>query len=269
MWMILRGVVGLLAAFPLSLTGITTLIWSIYFLILGLRGVTHDGFGPLQLIATSLLWLSFSAMMFSFAAFLGVRGWRQIRREWPDVPRIRFNPAAMKHIMKLSWIPPLAGGFVAFPLYWSLWGWPDRVYLDYPLFFLLIIGIASNPGMVAHEMLHAIGIWFAGRVPCNRIRFGFSLRAAAAYAYTSSDMPVWAYRVVAVLPAIFLGLLPIFGGLALGEPLFLIYGLLMLHVATGDLYLIWRTWTFPARASFNIYEQQDEFLRTLAPPVDA
>ena len=64
------------------------------------------------------------------------------------------------------------------------------------------------------------------------------------------------------------GHLPRAVGQALREPLYMIYGLLMLFLATGDLYLIWRTRSFPAHASFNNLVAQDEVLQSFAQLAD-
>jgi hypothetical protein len=104
----------------------------------------------------------------------------------------------------------------------------------------------------------------AGRVPCNQVRFGVALRQGALYAYTHRDMQVWGYQVGVALPALVLGVVPLYGGLILRQPVMMGYGLLMLLVSAGDLYFLWRTLLFPRNASFDACAADDEILSSFA-----
>ncbi len=186
MWLVLRGTVNFLGIFPLIAVGYYSLLWTLFFWLEGLQGRPYGNMRPFQVLTAGVLCLYGTAMVVVFAAFLGARGRHLVRRRWLAIPKVTINPAAIKALTKISWIPPTVGTIVTVPFYLVIWGVPVQVN---PATITLLV-LALIPSVIAHEFLHAVGYWIAGRVPSNQIRFGVLIRYATPYAYTRHDMPV-------------------------------------------------------------------------------
>lgn len=94
-------------------------------------------------------------------------------------------------------------------------------------------------GTLFHEMLHALGWAYFGRLPLRRIRFGFHVRTMTPYAHAVDPMPARAYRLGAVLPALLLGALPYILGTSLGSLALALFGTVHIFAAAGDLLVLW------------------------------
>jgi len=200
-------------------------------------------------------------MVFIFAVFLAVRGWHLVHRQWTSVPGVSLNAEAMQAIMRTSWIPAIAGIVLIVLPYLVTWGWPSHVDI---FSALVLVTWMIVPGVIAHEFLHAVGWWIAGRIPSHQIRFAVAVRQVAAFAYTHHDLRIWAFQVGALLPVVLLGALPAAGGVLLHEPALVIFGFLMLVASWSDLVLASSTFKYPARSSFNHCAQGDARLQLFA-----
>lgn len=115
--------------------------------------------------------------------------------------------------------------------YWLLGG--QFVWAQRPS--LLILLLAFVGGILIHELLHAVGFVWAGKVPVTAVKFGFSWKGLAPYAHCAEPMRASAYRLSIMLPGLVLGVLPgILGTILLSWPLVL-WGILMVIAAGGDL----------------------------------
>lgn len=116
---------------------------------------------------------------------------------------------------------------------------------------LLDIGtmlLALLVGVVAHELLHAVGFVYAGKVPWSAVKFGFSWKGLAPYAHCSQPMTAAAYRASGLLPGLVLGLVPGLTGVAIGSWWLVLWGTVMLITAGGDLAVWWAIRSVPAGA---------------------
>ncbi|MCB9421017.1 MAG: DUF3267 domain-containing protein [Ardenticatenaceae bacterium] len=99
----------------------------------------------------------------------------------------------------------------------------------------VILLLAFVGGIVVHELLHAVGFVVAGKVAVTAVKFGFSWKGLAPYAHCAEPMRASAYRLSIMLPGLVLGILPgILGVILLSWPLVL-WGILMVIAAGGDL----------------------------------
>jgi hypothetical protein len=137
------------------------------------------------------------------------------------------------------WILALAAGTLL--LFFALWGlpaWPGwqavPAALGLFVLHLLLFAVVYVASAVLHEGLHAVAIVVFGRVPWRAVRFGLRLREGVAYVHTPVPMHVRAYRGVLLLPGLVQGVLPMVGGLALGNGWLTFYGYVMLVSAAGD-----------------------------------
>jgi hypothetical protein len=102
--------------------------------------------------------------------------------------------------------------------------------------------------IVVHELLHALGFWLVGGVSWRRIKFGFSWQGFAPYAHCRDPLQTTAYRISVLLPGLFLGVLPGLAGVALGQPLLVMWATLMLLAAGGDAAVLWAVRQVPRDA---------------------
>lgn len=100
-------------------------------------------------------------------------------------------------------------------------------------FVLLLLGI------VVHELLHAVGFVWAGKVPRTAVKFGFNWKALAPYAHSRQPMTASAYRISVALPGLLLGLVPGLLGSVFGSYLMVLWGAFMFMAAGGDWAVLW------------------------------
>jgi hypothetical protein len=126
----------------------------------------------------------------------------------------------------------LTEGFMA--LFYQTWAW-----WIIPLFVVMIL---------AHEAVHAIAWKLASALPWSQFKFGFSWRGLAPYCHATAPMPVNAYRIGTVMPAIITGLIPLFIAYALWSVPLMLLGAVMISAAVGDAFVLWTLRNVPANA---------------------
>ena len=143
---------------------------------------------------------------------------------------------------------PLA--FLLFWLpYWATWQiWPFAAFLDTSVGGIATLLVILAVSVMVHELLHAIGFSWVGGVPWRRIKFGFSWQGFAPYAHCRDPLQTTAYRVAVLLPGLFLGVLPGLAGVAMQQPLLVMWATLMLLAAGGDAAVLWAVRGVPSRA---------------------
>jgi hypothetical protein len=102
------------------------------------------------------------------------------------------------------------------------------------------------PGILAHELIHAIAWSIAARRPLSAIRIGIQWRAVSPYAHPREPMAVGPYRVGALMPAVVLGFLPAGLAILLGWPLLMAWSLVFVLAAGGDFVVLWLIRHVPA-----------------------
>jgi len=143
---------------------------------------------------------------------------------------------------------PLA--FLLFWLpYWAVWQrWPFAAFVAPTFAGLLTLILVFGLSLIVHELLHAIGYWLVGGASLSKIKFGFSWQGFAPYAHCQVPLQTTAYRISVVLPAVFLGVLPGLFGVALQQPLLVMWASLMLLAAGGDAAVLWAARKVPSTA---------------------
>lgn len=143
---------------------------------------------------------------------------------------------------------PLA--FLLFWLpYWAAWNiWPFAAFLDTSFGGLSTLILVLAVSIIVHELLHALGFWLVGGVPWRRIKFGFSWQGFAPYAHCRDPLPTTAYRISVALPGLLLGVLPGLAGVAMQQPLLVMWATLMLLAAGGDAAVLWAVRRVPGTA---------------------
>jgi hypothetical protein len=119
------------------------------------------------------------------------------------------------------------------------WGGPALVRGVYTLLEPAVFLASVVPGVVAHELIHALAWSISARRPLSAIRIGFAWRSVSPYAHPRDPMPAGAYRVGAIMPALVLGFLPAAIAIAAGKPLLMAWSLLFVLAAGGDFVVLW------------------------------
>lgn len=126
------------------------------------------------------------------------------------------------------------------------WGAPSLArgvwtLLDPKVFLATVI-----PGILAHELIHAIAWSIAARRALSAIRIGIQWRALSPYAHPKEPMLVGPYRTGAVMPAVCLGFVPAGLAILLGWPLLMAWSLIFVLAAGGDFVVLWLIRRVPA-----------------------
>jgi len=139
----------------------------------------------------------------------------------------------------------LAACSVFLPVFLAIWGQTAllrgalrfvRLEEMIPIFAVLI---------VMHELLHAAGFLWLGRVDRRTIRFGVQWKTLTPYAHCSAPLPAKVYRIAVVLPGLLLGIMPCIIAVTIGSGWLLIWGILMTMAAGGDAAIIWAIRSVP------------------------
>ncbi|WP_420630658.1 DUF3267 domain-containing protein [Candidatus Leptofilum sp.] len=172
-----------------------------------------------------------------------------------DVAYDATVPMNWANLMALLMLP-LAFLFFWLP-YWAIWHvWPFAAFFDGSLGGISTLIVVLVVSVVVHELLHAAGFWLVGGVPWRRIKFGVSWQGFAPYAHCRDPLQTTAYRISVALPGLFLGVLPGFAGVAVQQPLLVMWATLMLLAAGGDAAVLWAVRGVPSRAKVQDHPTQ-------------
>lgn len=121
-------------------------------------------------------------------------------------------------------------------LYLLIWRKVDLVirWESYRLFLLAFVA-----GIVVHELLHGVSYVVLGRRSWREVRFGFDRRTLSPFAHLGGPVPARIYRISCVMPLVVLGIVPGVVALLTGKVGVLLFGLLFILGAGGDLLILW------------------------------
>lgn len=102
------------------------------------------------------------------------------------------------------------------------------------LFSLLFIA-----GVAMHELIHGIFFGLFAKSGFSSVRFGFMREYLTPYCHCSEPLKVKHYSLAALMPALLLGLLPMVVAFFVGSLFWLLFGIVFLSAASGDLMVVW------------------------------
>lgn len=102
------------------------------------------------------------------------------------------------------------------------------------LFILFVLA-----GIFLHELIHGMAWTLLGKKSMKTIRYGVNWKVLSPYAHCREALPIQAYRLGALLPAVIQGFIPVFIGLLTGSGVFFLCGLIFTAAAGGDLVILW------------------------------
>ena len=94
-------------------------------------------------------------------------------------------------------------------------------------------------GIVLHELLHAVGWIYFGRIRLQDVRFGVQWKTLTPYAHCTVPIRASAYRAGTLLPGLLLGLIPGLAGVLLGSFFLVVLGFIFTFAAGGDFLILW------------------------------
>lgn len=163
----------------------------------------------------------------------------RLEKEWADLT------LTIHQVLYLAgrWLPALT--VLSFGPYLIIWGlpglpiWPGvwETFSNSLLWTFAALLIYAASALV-HEALHLVAMLVVARVPASSLRFGMRLSEGVLYVHSDRSMSARAYRIVLLLPAIALGLLPAAVGTIQGRGWLVAYGYVMLVSAIGDLIVL-------------------------------
>ncbi len=108
--------------------------------------------------------------------------------------------------------------------------------------FFMVIFI----GIFLHELLHGIGWGLFTKNGFKSIKFGFSFKILSPYSHCEEVLDYWKFIFGVTLPAIILGILPIVLSFLFVKSNLLIYGIIFLFGAGGDLVVFFNILKYPS-----------------------
>ncbi len=99
--------------------------------------------------------------------------------------------------------------------------------------------IAMLLGIVLHELIHGIFFAMFAKRGFRSIRFGVLWQYLAPYCHCKEPLQIKHYRLGALAPAIFLGVIPTIIGLVIGRYLITFLGIFFIVAAIGDFMVIY------------------------------
>lgn len=163
-------------------------------------------------------------------------------------PDARDVSVPLNVLLRRVLIPTLGLLLVPALVFAQAWGL-DRLLdavVNWESFLLTLLGFVLL--MVAHELVHAVGWAFFGRLPLRAIRFGVDRKTLSPYAHVPLPMPARAYRIGAALPLFITGVVPWLLALLTGSGVLAALGALLISGAAGDLFVLWIIRDVPANA---------------------
>jgi hypothetical protein len=114
----------------------------------------------------------------------------------------------------------------------------DRLF-DFGSGQMTALFVLFVPGIVVHELLHAAGWMWTGKLAREAIRFGVQWKTLTPYAHCTLPLPVSAYRAGTLLPGLVLGIVPGLLGALLGNFFLVALGFVFTAAAGGDFLILW------------------------------
>ena len=102
---------------------------------------------------------------------------------------------------------------------------------------LLVLGILFG-GIILHELIHGLFWAMFTKNGFRSIKFGILRQYITPYCHSKEPLRVWQYIVGAIMPAIFLGIVPLFLALVYGSLHWLFFGIFFTAAAGGDFLMI-------------------------------
>ena len=122
--------------------------------------------------------------------------------------------------------------------------------------------------MIPHELIHGLTAMVVGKAKWKDLKFGMMWKKCAAYCHCGVPLTVAQYRWVTLMPLILLGIIPSILSLISGNSLMLLYGMIGIVVAIGDIWIAWllrkedghtKVYDHPSTAGYFLFDTDEDF----------
>lgn len=100
--------------------------------------------------------------------------------------------------------------------------------------------VAMLAGIVVHELIHGATWAMFAQSGWKSISFGVMWKMLSPYCHCSEPLPLRHYVAGALMPLVVLGIIPLALGLALESFLVVLYGVVFVSAASGDILVVWK-----------------------------
>ena len=122
--------------------------------------------------------------------------------------------------------------------------------------------------LVPHELIHGLTAIVVGKAKWKDLKFGMMWKKCAAYCHCNKPLTVAQYRYFLLMPLVILGIIPSILSFILGNSLILLYGMIGITVAIGDIWIAWllrkedgsvKVYDHPSTAGYFLFDTDEEF----------
>ncbi len=150
--------------------------------------------------------------------------------------------------------------------FFILWSDADTDVFDSGMTALWFL-IAFVVGIVVHELIHGATWALYAEGGWKSISFGVMWKALAPYCHCDVPLNKRAYMMGALMPLVVLGVVPGIVGIAIGSLLLVIWGIIFISAAAGDIWMAWLVskessdslfMDHPSEAGFYVIEKENQ-----------
>lgn len=138
-------------------------------------------------------------------------------------------------VFSLKLLLPVAVLFIV--PYWMIWNSNPLRELNLSTSIKLLIYIL--PGIVVHELLHALVFALFAPSGFRSIHFGMKWEYLSPYCHCKEAVKIWQYCLGAAMPLLILGILPSVYAIITANAFLLFYGVFFIWAAGGDILSLW------------------------------
>lgn len=126
-------------------------------------------------------------------------------------------------------------------------------------------------GIVVHELLHGVTWACFAKRKWHSVHFGVMWKMLTPYCHCDESLRKSAYMLGAFIPCLVLGVVPTVAAFFTGRVMLLIYGVIFISAAAGDLMVMWRlrkeksnvmVQDHPSEAGYLVYEEDESDIVT-------
>lgn len=136
----------------------------------------------------------------------------------------------------------LVVGFLSIWIYYKVWHSFEWNGVQNALW----LGVAIVVGIVVHELIHGFTWMVVTRQSFKHLSFG--TMAGAVYCHIDVPMKKRPYIIGAVMPLLLLGVIPTVIAIVLGSTFWLVFGIIFIVSAIGDIMIMWKIRREPSDA---------------------
>ena len=154
-----------------------------------------------------------------------------------NMRKMTIDVVKLSKTMNLLALLILVVGIVPFCFIWPNGAHALKSVLTSFTFILLTLAVIV--GLAVHELIHGITWACVAEHGFRSISFGISPKQFMIYCHCSDPLKIKHYVVGALMPCFLLGVVPVIVAYFIGNAAMLIFGVLFIVLALGDILIVW------------------------------